>query len=315
MAQNYTALQGVFPNVPVRRDHVRSVDNVIGYFDRVYVSGSDLYGDLKITEPDAIEKFERGTYRSRSIEVGPYESNDGDITAPAVLGLAMVDIPAVEGLFQRFDPSEETDMTQAEIDWAVAAAYAQAIEDIDDDRTADFEWCVAAGYAEGETEARAEFAKADDDKAPFVFQLGGAETSHDFVAVQRRLDALNTFFAEQTTKSRADYVDGLVTANKIGAPQRDSLVEFAQSLNAEQFAAFQSTYESAPSLDLLGDHGHQSGGNGGDGSQSASAADLATARETVAFHKRSGMSDEEIQNTESYQRMVALESELNKGDG
>lgn len=314
MASNFDDLRGnSFPNVPVRRDHVRSVDNVIGYFDRVYVKGSDLFGDFTITEPDAVEKFERGTFRSRSIEIGPYESNTGDVTFPAVLGLAMVDIPAVEGLFQRFDPSEEiNDMSQEELDWAIAAAYAQAIDDTTADHSTEIEWAVASGYAAADVEVRAEFAKSDD-RAPFMFRLGDNDDTSDYTAVQRRLDALNTFYSEQTEKSRVDFIDELVTDHKIGAPQRDDLVEFARSLTPEQFSAFRSTYESAPKLGLLGDHGAGEG-TGPEDSSSPLATELATARETVAFHARSGMSEAEIQETKSYQRMIELEAQLNKGD-
>lgn len=310
LADNFTKLRSVFPNVPLRRDHVRSVDNVIGYFDDVYARDGNLYANLTVTEPDAVEKFERGTFRSRSIEVGPYTSNMGDTTAPAVLGLAMVDIPAVEGLFQRYDTTSEesqvAEYTQEELDWALGAAYAQADADSEYDFEADLEWAVAAGFAEAEVAVRAELAK-DDDKAPFIFRLGEDEQTSDFAAVQRRLDALVQFHSEQTVKAREGFVDSLVIDNKIGAPQRDDLVEFVHTLTADQFSAFQSTYESAPKMESLGTI---SDDKGSDSSSNPLVAAYATAQETVAFHKRSGMSDAEIHETQSYKRMLELAEQL-----
>jgi len=313
MASNFELLRPTFPNVPVRRDHVRSVDNVIGYFDRVYVAGDNLYGDFRITEPDAVDKFERGTFRSSSIEVGPYESNKGDVTFPAVLGLAMVDIPAVEGLFQRHDPKEGPvpDFTEEELDWAVASVYAQALEDQTsqtESYTKDLDWAVAAGFAEADIAVRAEL--ADKDKAPFLFQMGGGDTSSDFASVQRRLDALNTYVNDVTSKIRVDFVDALVNDEKIGAPQRDDLVVFAESLTTEQFTAFRATYEGAPKLGVLGAK-LDDGGKGPD-PKSPLAEEYATAQEVVAHHQRSGMGEDEVQKTDSYKRMIALQEQLDK---
>lgn len=106
MAFHYTLLKdgGFLPNVPVRVDHSFSVQNVAGYFLNVYREKDDssfLAADVEITEPDAYAKWERGTYRSRSLEVGMYETNDGAMYWPVILGLAFVDIPAVEGLHGR----------------------------------------------------------------------------------------------------------------------------------------------------------------------------------------------------------------------
>jgi hypothetical protein len=92
---------GNFPNVPIRVDHSFSARNVVGYFVDVYRAKDDdtfLAANIEITEPDAYEKWERGTYRSRSLEVGMYETNDGAAYWPVIMGLAFVDIPAVEGL-------------------------------------------------------------------------------------------------------------------------------------------------------------------------------------------------------------------------
>lgn len=101
MVTNFSALKasGTFPNVPVRANHSRDVNQVGGYYLDVRRKGNILYADIEFTEPDMRAKYERKTFRSRSIEIGAYESNDGAVTFPAVMGLAFCDIPAVEGLF------------------------------------------------------------------------------------------------------------------------------------------------------------------------------------------------------------------------
>lgn len=100
MVKNFEDLRsrGILPNVPVRADHSRSVNNVVGYFTSLYREDDYLLADVELTEPDAVGKYERGTYRSRSAEIGVYVSNDEQVYWPVVMGVAFCDIPAVEGL-------------------------------------------------------------------------------------------------------------------------------------------------------------------------------------------------------------------------
>jgi hypothetical protein len=101
MVANFTTLRdtGKFPNVPVRANHSRDVNQIGGYYTALRRKGNMLFADIEFTEPEMQAKYERKTYRARSIEIGAYESNDGEVTFPAVMGLAFCDIPAVEGLF------------------------------------------------------------------------------------------------------------------------------------------------------------------------------------------------------------------------
>lgn len=100
--------RGIFPNVPVRDGHpgiFGSGGEVIGYLENLRRETEDetdfLVSDLGITEPEAYAKWERGTFRARSLEVGMYETNDEATYYPVVMGLAFVDIPAVEGLYAK----------------------------------------------------------------------------------------------------------------------------------------------------------------------------------------------------------------------
>lgn len=166
MVQHFHLLRdgGYFPNVPIRSDHSMSVKDVVGYFTDIYRDPDDdqfLASSIEFTEPDAWEKWERGTWRSRSIEIGMYETNDGRAFWPVVMGLAFVDIPAVEGLHARQKPqfsfstyvtdNEETAVSVPDITkdpqawinavnyaaWEQAANYAQQCEN----------WEKAVNYA------------------------------------------------------------------------------------------------------------------------------------------------------------------------
>src|ERR1035437_5369846 len=96
---------GAFPYVPVRVDHSASADSVVGYFANLARDGDFIVADVEFTEPEALAKWERGTYRGRSLEISAYETNDEQRCWPVALGLAFVDLPAVEGLYRRSDPT------------------------------------------------------------------------------------------------------------------------------------------------------------------------------------------------------------------
>ena len=114
MVFNYSMLKNrnILPNVPVRDGHpglFGSGGEVVGYIADLYTINGAAYedgytrlvADLEITEPDAYGKIERGTWRGRSAEIGFYETNDETMYWPVFMGLAWVDIPAVEGLFSK----------------------------------------------------------------------------------------------------------------------------------------------------------------------------------------------------------------------
>lgn len=101
MVENFDKLTtgGIFPHVPVREDHTRSIASVIGYFTALRRDGNFLVADIEFTEPPAVQKYANKTYRARSAEVGDYIDNDGTSYNPCILGVAFCDIPAVEGLY------------------------------------------------------------------------------------------------------------------------------------------------------------------------------------------------------------------------
>ena len=113
MAANFQSLSLAFPRVPLRVDHSRSVDRVIGWLQSLRVEGDTLLADYEVLDPDAVEKIVSGLYASRSAEVGEYTTNEGIIYSPVILGVAFVDIPAVEGLFAQGSPETTRNFTES----------------------------------------------------------------------------------------------------------------------------------------------------------------------------------------------------------
>lgn len=344
MVAHYHILKdgGYFPDVPVRADHTFSVKDVVGYYQDIYRDRDDpnfLSATIEITEDDAWQKWERRTWRSRSIEIGMYETNDGKLFHPVVMGLAFVDIGAVEGLHARQKQSdfqfhqvitdtEETSMGVPDItkdpegwikaanyakalaDWTTSANYAKALDD----------WTAAVNYAAA---LEAEHGEGEDGEEPppgtppanhnrpaptASFRVNGQQTQ-DFRQVQAHIDTLEQFRSETTDANRQSFVEQLATDNKIAATQIDSLAAHALSLTDEQFSTFRATYESAPSLSVFGNQGRDGDNPPGTppGTPPASSSDdeLETAKEIVAQHRRAGMSEEKVQKTASFKKLVA----------
>ena len=128
MVSNFYELRstGILPHIPVRENHTRDIRSVVGYFADLRVEGQFLVADLDLTEPDAQQRYSRGTYRARSLEVGGYETNAGEVYYPTVMGLAFCDIPAVEGLYAAAMSAYDKDLQPEVRQFAAPAAAAKA---------------------------------------------------------------------------------------------------------------------------------------------------------------------------------------------
>lgn len=346
MVANYKLLRdsNVLPNVPVRVDHSFSVQNVGGYFHDLYREPGDdtfLDGDVEITEPDVFDKWERGTFRSRSLEVGMYETNDGATYWPVVLGLAFVDLPAVEGLHSRqtgsyyfsqalqdddkekptmftFNGQSFADQAACEAAiryaaWVQAAEYAQSLED----QAAAINYATAleqhnanakALGIEGLTIVNAQPSGQHGAPHTHTFRVNGEMTTDPTVA-QRHIDTMEQFRAETTKSNRERFIDELAKANKIGANQLDQFKSHVVTLNDEQYAQFKTMYEAAPAHSLLAPHGNTGGDNNlppGDKLRE----DFEVARDTVEQLKRSGMTDDQVQKTSAFKKFTSLEAQM-----
>lgn len=143
MVTNYNKMRDneVFVNVPIRVDHSWSVASVAGYIldlrvvskgkmsvkrlkagskekENVEIDDYRLVADFEITEPEVLEKIKRKTYRDRSVEIGSFVDNDGEKYAPALMGVAFVDIPQVDKLAAMFSydkmSADEVDVADVE---------------------------------------------------------------------------------------------------------------------------------------------------------------------------------------------------------
>lgn len=283
MVSNFDILRntGTFPNVPLRVDHSWSVEDVIGYVNKLAVSVDRLVADVEITEPDHFEKFERGTYRSRSLEVGMYEDNNGQQYFPTVLGLAFVDIPAVEGLHRGAQK--------------VGCFRYQGVE----------ENPAVPEKTETKPPELFKFRIAGADETDYAkVQAHVATIEGENTALKGRVETLETFAKEQVTATRHNYVAGLSTAKKIGAPQVDGLKALVETMTDDQFAAFQASYDSAPSLSILGNHTETVTNPAGE--PSVADQERSVLEETVAMHRRAGMNNDDLAKTTSYRRLAEL---------
>ena len=297
MVFNFELLKngGVFTDVPVRADHRTSVMSLAGYFDAMSTDGSFLYGDIEFTEPEMFGKFERRTFRGRSLEVGFYEDNDETLYWPVVLGTAFVDIPAVEGLYGKTHILMSNDKETTAVEPTKFRVNGTEVTD-------------AAAVQAHITNLETTLTQRPPAAA---FRINGAETS-DPQAVQTHIDTLETAATEQACAGRRDFVKGLVKANKLAAPQEQSVIDLVvgtkdlPGMNDAQFAAFKASYEAAPVIGLFQPHAGATN-PGGETTEAQSA--LATAKAVVAQHRRAGMPEAQIKETDSYKLVAAVESQ------
>jgi hypothetical protein len=282
----------MLPNVPVREDHWSGAQGVLGYFESMRSDGEFLYANLGITEPTGADKIERGTYRGRSLEVGMFEANDESMYWPVVLGVAFVDIPAVEGLYDKGPDNKNVSyfiISEALMSGTAPATFSK--EHVD--------FAIACAYAQGLQDAPA-------DKAPAMFKINGADTS-DVAAIQNHIVALEKFQVETGEAHRKSYVTQLAADGKILATQVDALAGLAVTMSDTQFEAFKKGYDDAPKNPAFAMH-NSNGNAGGSKPEDAVKEEIAVLEETVATHRRSGMAPEVLEKTASYVRLQALKS-------
>jgi ATP-dependent protease ClpP protease subunit len=143
-----------------------------------------------------------------------------------------------------------------------------------------------------------------------VFTLNGQQTS-DFQAVQTRLDVLENFRDEAVKQSKIDFVVQLATDNKIGAPQIDSLTEYALGLDDAGYAKWKATWDVAAPLQMLGVKHGGAGVTNSNGQQTAerekTSDQIDILKATIRQHQLTNMAPEKIMQTPSYKALMELE--------
>lgn len=292
MVDNFTGLKDVFPNVPVRLDHSRSVQAIVGYLDGLRVDGDLLLADFTFTEPEAANRWERGTYRSRSSEIGYFETNEGEGHWPVFQGFAFVDIPAVEGLYAKSSAPNTNFFTEAPMSTETTEVEEPVTETVatTTSNTIDFTKPLEAAK----------------------FTINGVETS-DPAEVQAHIERMETFAREQTESARKNFAAKLVEDRKLTAPQEEAMADFALSLNDEQFSKLESVFSAAAVLPILEDHSAGAVTNPeGEPVTTQLDQEIADAEDVVRMHERAGLTEEQVKETSSYQKLEALRAERTK---
>lgn len=320
---DYLRNNGTFANVPVRDGHPGWLINgtpgtgkVVGWHTGLSVKSMTaphdgetydyLLADYEILDPDAQRDVDSGLWLNRSSEVGGYTTNAEAEHWPVYMGVAYVDIPAVEGLnfaasktggqsprvYVMFDNSKEKDVTAPVLAVPAVTAGVPAV-------TPQVP-AVQAPVQHGAPAASAQ---------PFVFSVNGANTS-DFTAVQAHITALEKFQADTQEANRKNFVAALVASNKLPAPKTESYEKFALGLSPAQYTAWTETFDGMEVPALLGQHGGGVANGGQAPAQQAVAASTASElmilTEQVGMHKNAGTPNKVIEKMDSYKRLVAL---------
>ena len=319
MISNWDHLKNsnTFANVPVRDGHPGWIisgqagnGKVVGWHTNLRVEEMTaphdgekyhyLIADYEILDEDAQKNIASGLWRNRSSEIGGYRTNNQAEHWPVYMGVAYVDIPAVEGL--NFSASK-------------VGANTPKVYVMFDNKEKNVGDTPPAAPAQGGQPAAAPAAGTQHGApaAPaFKFKINGGE-SVDFSAVQAHIDSLELFRSETTKANRENYVTALAAANKIPAPKLDEFKKHVGGMTPEQFSGFQELYGEAEVPALLGNHEAPSTGQGQgqtgpvNHSADASGSEVMILREQVGMHKAAGTSNSAIEKMESYKRLKTLD--------
>lgn len=332
MAANYDYLKGsgFFADVPVRKGHPRifkdPMDGLIGYITqlRTEVRKSPLrddeneytylIADYEILDTDAQEKIASGLWRNRSAEVGVYVTNAPvKEISPTFMGVAYVDIPAVEGL-NGFAKQHQSENFSIQMEEAVMAPE----DNNPRPRLTD------AQFAQAQAQSH-EFSiggVTTNDPARVQQYINEVTTARDaalteVASLNSRNAELVAFQANATKAQRAARLERLGMPGADGsapvftAPQLERQKAFAAKLDDETFEEFMKNFEgdALPPNPLLENYGSQNSDAGAPADKDAQAK--ATALEDAKTVVRSlrdyaKMSPAKIEESATYAKLKEL---------
>ncbi|AKC02933.1 head maturation protease [Gordonia phage GordDuk1] len=314
MVSNFDHLraQKIFSDVPVRNGHpspFRSrMQELVGYVvglrteDRTAPHDGNVYtyllAEFEILDESAQEKIESGLWRNRSSEIGVYHDNREIEYAPAFLGVAYVDIPAVEGL-NGFSKDENDDVhfiMEDNMSGAITPPLPKGNEP----------FSFTLGKQNGITDGAAvqEYInQIENENEKFTKQVTDLTTENT---------ALKEFQTKVITAEREDFVSSLIDGGKVLASKKDSLIALAKGLNEDQFEAWKDSFEDTPAKEILGSYGNQESNKPAAGSE-PSAEEIAESefeanKRVVSALANSGMSLDNVKATTAYKSVVAHDS-------
>lgn len=326
MCDHFTLLKEreIFADIPVRKGHAdwggifsdpvrNAMDELIGYMgnfrteDRKNPTDGNTYtyllADLEILDEEAIKKIKSGLWRNVSAEISGYRTNAGAEYWPVMMGVAYVDMPAVEGLKSQHSKAKNqfslileeddmgpqntnTDQKQQGTPAPPAAPPAPPQVQQDFNRSA----------------------------APHVFKINGQDSS-DYAAVQahiagleQRNSVLETAHKEQFEAGKSAFVKGLVKDNKLSAASEESTLEYAKDLDEDQFSAWKKMMEALPVMSITGAQGAGFSQSHEQVVQGDTVKErIVDLKGIVSMHQSGGMSPDHIMETATYKELVKLD--------
>lgn len=322
MIDNFDYLRDgkLFDDVPVRDGHPSFLLNglpgngkVVGWHTSLFSEKlkaphdeeeyNYVLADYEITDPEAAAQIENKTWRNKSAEIGRYKTNSEAEFWPVYVGVAYVDIPAVEGL--KFSSSNGAGNGAK---YFIIDKENRVGQNAPQSPPAQVQPPAQTPAAPAQTPATAPATGAlpfSLGATPHVFAVNGQQVT-DFAAVQAHINVLEKFVADVTEQGRKDFVAGLATANKITATQVQATEAFAVSLTPDAFEKYKATWEAAPTHPVLGQHGNGVTNPNNSAQQPVDAKEeqYKIWRGTIAQFKSAGLPIDKIKNTPSYKALV-----------
>lgn len=232
---------------PFKVDHSESARDQIGWVKSLYIEGDSLFADVLVTEPDAVEKMKRGTWKKVSAEIynNYVEDNTNEDHGMAFRALSIVSIPHLKNIkgialnSEQIDKDGDFEMTKEEFQEMLDKKFAgiQGKEDFSE---------LKDGFKD---DIKAMFSDYEDLKE----KAGKAETYKEQ--------------AEQLEKEKkASVITGKVAgfseAGKIVPAQETSLKHLMASFSEKQEEKFNEFMEAAEKVITADEQGNYSEDSG-----------------------------------------------------
>lgn len=245
MVANFQALQGRL-DPPLRVNHSGDAWDVVGWVRRLYQEDDLLLADIEVTEPEALARIERGTFRKVSAEIYPnFVDDDGKEYGPTIRAIAIVDIPQVKTIRGIVLNSEALDL---EGEGGTEVAEVEQMQE----RIAELEQEVQA-YQEKVSNLESQVTSLQE-------RLAAVEQERDEAKAQvASLQEQITAYQEAERKAKAEQeADAYIRAGKVTPAQKDHLVNLFMSLGEDEVASLKNMLDLAPAVDL-GEKAEQTG--------------------------------------------------------
>ncbi|WLR49585.1 hypothetical protein LC065_20285 (plasmid) [Halobacillus litoralis] len=212
---------------PFKVDHSESARDQVGWIKNVYLEGDTLFADALVTEPDAVAKIQRGTWKKVSAEIykNYVEDNTKEQHGMTFRALSIVSIPHLKGLEGIAINSEELEGENELTKEELQAILDQKFSELNTgDNKADF--------SEVKTEIQNMFSDYENLRA----KADEADTyKEDKEKLEKQIKA-------QEIKGK---IAGFSEAGKVVPAQEKALTELLASFTEEQEAKFNEFMENA----------------------------------------------------------------------